>query len=75
MAEDVSKVTIMILLILTIVVSLLSTMIIIDRADQIKVRGSSSIPDNAGQVSLKIERPVEPDFSSGQVSLQIKKGD
>lgn len=75
MVEDVSKVTIMILLVLTIIVSVLSTIIILDRAEQLKSASSAQVPQqkNSGFVTLTIsgEIPPEPDSDSGKVSMKI----
>jgi hypothetical protein len=78
MAEDVSKTTIMILLILTIVVSVLSTFIILDRAEQLKAVSSVSsenVPqqNNVGYVRMSIAEKPQVDQSSGQIKMSIVK--
>ena len=77
MVTDVSKATIMILLILTIVISVLSTIIILDRAEQLRATQPVSVPQqkNTGLVTMRIVRdePPEPDIESGEVSIEIKK--
>ena len=77
MATDVSKATIMVLLILTIVISVISTLIILDRAEQLQASKSVSVPEqrNTGVVKLNIVRndPPKPDYQSGKVSIEIAK--
>ena len=76
MVQDVSKVTIMILLMLTIIVSVLSTIIILDRAEQLKARPVVvQKQQNQGYVSLTIGQntELEPVSETGRVSLKIEK--
>jgi hypothetical protein len=78
MAADVSKATIMILLLLTIVVSVLSTIIVLDRAEQLKrtEQVSGSANEAKGYVSMSVARnaqPLPPDYASGTVGLSIIK--
>jgi hypothetical protein len=78
MAEDVSKTTIMILLILTIVVSVLSTFIILDRAEQLKAVSSvtsenAPSANNVGFVRMSIAPKPQIDQSSGQLKMNIVK--
>ena len=78
MAADVSKATIMILLLLTIVVSVLSTIIVLDKAEQLKRADSISAPQNEakGYVSMTVARnnpPLLPDAETGKVSIEIIK--
>lgn len=77
MVTDVSKATILILLVLTIVISVLSTIIILDRAEQLRAVSQVSVPQqkNTGLVSLSIARdtPPQPDLESGKVSIKISE--
>jgi len=71
MADDVSKTTVAILLILTVVVSVIGTSIVISKisdAQNIDITQSTS----SGEVSLEIENP--PTISSGEVKLEITNG-
>jgi len=73
MVQDVSKATIMILLILTIIVSILSTVIILDRAEQLKSSSAVSVPQkgNKGYVTMTITGTPEPASTTGRVSMKI----
>ncbi|MFH1590369.1 MAG: hypothetical protein ABIC95_00425 [archaeon] len=72
MAYDVSKTTISILLVLTILVSVLGTFAVLNSVTapgQVTVIGDS---EESGRVSINIREPREV-ASSAQVSLSMKK--
>jgi len=78
MAQDISKTTIMILLVLTIIVSVLSTIIVLDKAQQFKAASLVSLPKGSneakGVVSMTIAGPsLPPDKETGEVSVTIPK--
>jgi len=75
MNEDVSKNTILVLVILTIIISLLGTLTVLNEASKINVNGQATTtvtnptPPAAGKVSLTITpRPVT---TTGKVTLTI----
>jgi hypothetical protein len=73
MAVEVSKTTVTILLVLTILVSLVSTWVMMESVSQ--PSQAAVLPDNnvvQGQVSLRIVSPEEAGHkTTGMVSLQI----
>ena len=72
MTPDVSKATIMVLLILTIIISVLSTIIVLDKAEQIQVpQKPVSEQQNTGYVTLTIAPPDQQDSTAGEVRMQI----
>ncbi len=75
MNDDVSKKTLLVLVILTIVISLLGTWTVINEANQAGARTqqSESTSTTTGKVSISIERPPQPVSTTGKVILEIKK--
>ena len=73
--KDVSKTTILVLLILVIVVSLISTWTTLYVTNKVNTGLQLQSPRNTGIVSLTISKPQSPPPSSatGQVSLSITK--
>lgn len=77
MTEDISKKTIMVLVVLTIIVSALGTLTVLDSVSKVDVQQNSvpAIRENAntatGQVSLKIKEP-DP-VVTGNVILNLVK--
>jgi len=75
MAEDISKKTIMVLVLLTIIVSALGTLTVLDSVKNVHISPASqpaqiseSTTQTAGVVSLKINKPVQ---TTGNVILNI----
>jgi hypothetical protein len=79
MGEDISKKTVMVLLILTIVVSIIGTWTMLTSKPTIKTVYSSGDPVTSGKVRLglysgPVEEPKsEPVAEAGQVSIKIVK--
>ena len=77
MSEDISKNTVLVLVVLTVVISLLGTWTVINEAtnihtgnfDQVQPKEGTTNAD--GRVSIKIERPVDV---TGKVTIQIARG-
>lgn len=77
MAEDVSKNTVMILLVLTVLVTILGTWTVLEGIHTTKIAASNiqhmeSTPIQEAQVSLEIKKPMVP-AATGQVTLNIEK--
>jgi flagellar basal body-associated protein FliL len=81
MTDTVSKATIMVLLVLTIIVSVLSTIIILDRAEQLQAAQQFTQPQQpaTGKVSMTIvggatgNVVLEPDSTNARVSININE--
>ena len=75
MTEDISKKTIIVLVVLTIIVSALGTLTVLDSAGHVNVKHVPTVQERAttetsGLVSLKIAEPVE---ATGNVILNLVK--
>ncbi|MFO7710356.1 MAG: hypothetical protein R6V53_01175 [Candidatus Woesearchaeota archaeon] len=71
MSEDISKKTILIFLVLTILVSLLSTWTLVESVPDTKVPVTESEKEASGQVSLTVKEPPE-ERKEAVVSLTVK---
>ena len=74
MAEDVSNKTIVVLVLLTVLISLLSTMVVLNEVMNLRVgSGGEAQASNAnvGKVSLEIKPMPQSSTSTGQVTLEI----
>ncbi len=74
MSEDISKNTVLVLVVLTIVISLLGTWTVISEATQLKVGGNSVESPSGpaqGKVSITITEAPKPVSTTGKVSLNI----
>ncbi|MFP4424314.1 MAG: hypothetical protein ACLFP2_03705 [Candidatus Woesearchaeota archaeon] len=71
MSEDISKKTILVFLVLTILVSLLSTWTLVDSVPDTKVPVTESEKEANGQVSLTVKEPPE-ERKEAVVSLTVK---
>ncbi len=74
MSEDISKNTLLVLVVLTIIISLLGTFTVINEA--VKVGSYDSEPlekegVTTGEVRINIVGPPEPVGATGQVTLKI----
>lgn len=72
MNEDISKNTLLVLVVLTIIVSLLGTWTVINEAT--KVQGQpvgQTVDSTTGKVSVDVIAPVEPVTTTGQVVINI----
>ena len=72
MSEEISKNTIIILVVLTVIISLLGTWTVLTEVNKVKMDddGTSSI---SGQVKLTINPPNEPIATTGRVILEKSK--
>ena len=75
MAEDISNKTIVVLVILTVIISILGTVVVLNEVNHLKIeparveaRTSSS---SSGKVTFTIEERPEPVSSSGYVTFEI----
>ena len=73
MTEDISKKTIMVLVVLTIIVSALGTLTVLDSVSNVNVRSVPAVQEDAnteasGLVTLKISEPSEV---TGNVILRL----
>ena len=76
MADDISNKTIVVLVILTVIISLLGTLIVMNEVSNMKFSGSKGISSSgsSGKVELTIlpaPEKSEPDSATGMVSLEI----
>ncbi|MFP4524389.1 MAG: hypothetical protein ACLFO2_03715 [Candidatus Woesearchaeota archaeon] len=73
MTEDISKNTLLVLVVLTIVVSLLGTWTVINEASKVRVADEQADdnPSTTGKVSLSVKEAPEPVGATGQVVLNI----
>ena len=76
MNEDISKNTLLVLVVLTIIISLLGTWTVINEATKLSTSGAAtrpvqSVDSTVGKVSIDIEKPIEPVQTTGQVILTI----
>lgn len=71
MNESISKSTILVLVILTVVISLLGTWTVLNEVNSVKVITPESSKDStsSGEVRLTVIEPPEPVQSTGQVVL------
>jgi len=76
MTEDISKNTLLVLVVLTIVVSLLGTWTVINEASKVRVGAAAETPagerGQQAEVSLDISNPQVPPSATGQVTLNIE---
>ncbi len=78
MVKDISRRTVLVLVVLTLVVSLLSLFSVVDTLNDRQELTYMPTPDTAisntgtGEVDLSIKQPVEPVTITGQVTLKIK---
>ncbi len=81
MDDDISKNTVLVLVVLTIVISLLGTWTVINEASKFRAQnsgGSAVSPSGGtahGKVSITITRPPEPVSTTGKVVLNIVRND
>ena len=75
MTEDISKNTLLVLVVLTIVVSLLGTWTVINEASRVRVADDPVDEERptTGKVSISVAEPPEPVV--GHVVLNIMKGE
>jgi hypothetical protein len=78
MAHDVSKITILVLLVLTILVSVLGTLTVMNTISSpvpSERKAAEAANSAGGYVSINIVRPQEPKISqaTGQIALNIVK--
>ena len=73
MTEDISKNTLLVLVVLTIVVSLLGTWTVINEASKVRVAEgmADDNPSSTGKVSISVKEAPEPVGATGQVVLNI----
>lgn len=77
MSEDISKNTLLVLVVLTIAISLLGTWTVISESGNFPTRTSGPVVNKGqssttGKVSINIAEPQEPVGVTGQVTLNIK---
>ena len=71
MSEEISKNTIIVLVILTVVISLLGTVTVLNEVNKVKpLTGSHDQPVVSGKVSLTITQPSGPVTTTGKVVLE-----
>ena len=68
MAENISKNTIIILVVLTVIISLLGTWTVINEVNNVKTTAPTQ-SSSSGQIKLTINTPPEPVQTTGQVVL------
>ncbi|MBN1275748.1 hypothetical protein JXA12_05685 [Candidatus Woesearchaeota archaeon] len=76
MNEDISKNTLLILVVLTIIVSLLGTWTVINEAGKVRADAAPAVVGEAsttGKVAIDVAAPPEPVSSTGRVVLNIEK--
>lgn len=76
MAEDISRKTVLVLVVLTLVVSVLSLFAVIDSAANNGAYAETQIQSTTntatGKVYLSVEQPAKPVLATGQVTLRVK---
>ena len=75
MKEDISKNTLLVLVVLTIIISLLGTWTVISEASKVRTGEITPINDQtstSGKVSINIYQPEQPVGATGQVTLNIE---
>jgi hypothetical protein len=75
MAEDISRKTVLVLVVLTLVVSVLSLFAVIDTVSNREVYATQVQPVSntaTGKVYLSVEQPAKPVIVTGQVTLSVK---
>ena len=79
MAEDISNKTIVVLVILTVVISILGTVVVLNEVSNAKIVVSQKAPAVSkgataqGEVKLTILPPPQVDTATGQVVLTIER--
>lgn len=75
MSEDISKNTLLVLVVLTIIISLLGTFTVINEAVKVGSSDSSDVGSDRGasqgRVSIEIANQPEPVGATGKVTLEI----
>ncbi len=74
MSEDISKNTLLVLVVLTIIISLLGTFTVINEAVKVGSHDSTPVKEEGkttGEVKITIVGPSEPVGATGQVTLNI----
>ncbi len=70
---DISRKTIVVLLVLTIIISVIGTWTTLEAMNRVKVVKTPQQRVNSGRVSLTIAKPIE-NYGQGKVTLSIVKG-
>jgi len=71
MGGDVSKKTLVILLIVAIVVSVVGTWVVLDNMRDVNI-SSSDVTEATGVVNVYVQENLPPDSATGQVVLNVK---
>lgn len=72
MEEDISKNTLLVLVVLTVVISLLGTWTVINEAGKVRMQGPVHATDTTtGKVSVNVQALPDPVSTTGQVVLNI----
>jgi hypothetical protein len=76
MEEDISNKTIVVLVILTVIISLIGTVVVVNEISNVKMQAPKTIEKTSSsqmaQVSLGITKSPQPVVSTGLVTLEIK---
>ncbi len=76
MSEDISRKTILVLVVLTVIVSALGTLTVLDTVERTQVPSFEGAPDGTqvvqGKVTLRVSEPEEPVPVTGRVVLNLR---